>query len=167
MDNFYHLQLVCRGSLDSLAPLTGIQSSYAVQCSPHLEQRSLPLQWFATWPNRLHLKYRRGLRTYGLILKFKYPILTSDGRSDCKWRRTVVESTIPIHQQVCTGTSLRISLAVSNSPESQLPWGLGEHYISPLWGLLVGVMWSVWGLRFYHLSAECSSTFWLVADWYK
>jgi len=30
VDNFYHLQRVCRGSLDSLAPLTGIQSSYAV-----------------------------------------------------------------------------------------------------------------------------------------
>ena len=62
-------------------------------CSaPHLEQRSLPLQWFTTWPNRLHLKHCSGLGTYGLMLKFNYPILTSDRRSDWKWRRTVVES---------------------------------------------------------------------------
>jgi len=88
--------------------------------------------------------------------------LTGNGEESL-WNRTIL-----IYQQVRTGTSIRISLAVPNSPGSQLPWCLGEHYISPLWGLLVGAMWSVWELRVYHLSADCSSaTFWLVADWYN
>jgi len=146
VDNFYHLQRSCRGSLDSLARLTGIQSSYAVH---HIGNnvpypyRGWPHGWIdCTWNTAGVWGHTAWFWNLNNLSWPPTEGLTGNGEEPL-WNRA-----IPIHQQVCTGTSLRISLVVSNSPESQLPWGLGEHYISPLWGLLVGVMWSVWGWRF-------------------
>ena len=155
--------MFCRGSLDSLAPWTGKRSSYAVH---HIWNNiSFPYSGLphgrsdCAWNSEGVLGHTAWFWNLNILSWLPTEVLSGNGEEPL-WNQA-----IPIHQQVCTGTFWRISLAFSIRPKSQLPWGLGEHYISPLRGLLVGVTWSALGWRFYHQSTDCSSaTFWLVVD---